>query len=278
LRLVDVRHLGRERVIGAYLVDGCLVDPGPASSLDGLLAGLGDERPERLLLTHIHLDHAGAAGSLVRRWPDLDVWVHERGAPHLAAPDKLVASATRLYGDDMQRLWGEIAPVPRANLRVLRGGEEDGPWRVAYTPGHASHHVAYLHRPTATVFAGDVAGVRIPPEGVVLAPTPPPDIDLAAWRASLDLVESWRPDRVAVTHFGAWEDVAEQLAACRAALDRMAAKAAATDGDAFARWLRAEIEAQVAPDTAAVYAQAMPYETLHPGLARALRRVSSTPG
>ncbi|HEV3001724.1 MAG TPA: MBL fold metallo-hydrolase, partial [Solirubrobacteraceae bacterium] len=212
------------------------------------------------------------------RWPDLEVWVHERGAPHLADPSKLVASATRLYGDDMDRLWGEIVPVPRENLRVLTGREDAGPWRVAYTPGHASHHVAYLHRPTATIFAGDVAGVRIPPEGHVLAPTPPPDIDLTAWHASLDLLESWNADRVAVTHFGAWDDVPAQLGECRAALDRMAMQAAGTDARGFAEWIRAEIAAATSPATTETYAQAMPFETLHPGLERALRRVSSTPG
>jgi glyoxylase-like metal-dependent hydrolase (beta-lactamase superfamily II) len=279
LRLVDVRHLGMERVIAAYLVDGCLVDPGPGASLDGLLAGLGDERPERLLLTHIHLDHAGAAGSLVRRWPDLEVWVHEKGAPHLAAPEKLIASATRLYGDDMDRLWGEILPVPRENLRVLSSGEEEiGPWRVAYTPGHASHHVSYLHTPTATLFAGDVAGVRIPPEGLVFAPTPPPDIDFTAWHRSLDLLGSWEAERVAVTHFGVWEDVAVQLAECRTALDRMALKASELGEAAWIEWIRAEIAAGTDPSTAEVYAQAMPSDTLYPGLERALRRVSSTPG
>jgi glyoxylase-like metal-dependent hydrolase (beta-lactamase superfamily II) len=278
LRTIDVHHLGHERVIAAYLVDGCLIDPGPGSALDGLLAGLGDERPERLLLTHIHLDHAGAAGSLVKRWPDLEVWVHERGAPHVAAPEKLIASATRLYGDDMDRLWGEILPVPRENLRVLGGDEQVGAWRVAYTPGHASHHVSYLHEPTGTLFAGDVAGVRIPPEGHVLAPTPPPDIDLVAWHASLDALEAWGAQQVAVTHFGVWDDVAAQLAECRAALDRMALKASETDAAEFAEWIGAEIAAATTPETAAVYAQAMPHDTLHPGLERALRRVSSTPG
>ncbi|HEV2811888.1 MAG TPA: MBL fold metallo-hydrolase [Solirubrobacteraceae bacterium] len=278
MRTIDVRHLGQERVIAAYLVDGCLVDPGPASALDALVAGLGDERPDRLLLTHIHLDHAGAAGSLVRRWPDLEVWVHERGARHLAAPEKLIASATRLYGDDMHRLWGEIVPVPGENLRVLSGGEQIGAWRVAYTPGHASHHVSYLHEPSGTLFAGDVAGVRIPPEGHVLAPTPPPDIDLVAWHASLDALEAWGARQVAVTHFGVWDDVAAQLAACRAALDRMARRASETDAAEFAEWIGAEIAAATTPETAAVYAQAMPHDTLHPGLERALRRVSSTPG
>lgn len=278
MRLIDVKHLGMERVIGAWLVDGWLIDPGPAASLEGLLAGLGDERPERLLLTHIHLDHAGASGSLVRRWPDLEVWVHERGAPHLADPAKLVASATRLYGDDMDRLWGEIVPVPRENLRVLTGGERMGPWRVAYTPGHASHHVSFLHAPSATIFAGDVAGVRIPPEGQVMAPTPPPDIDIRAWHASLDLLDAWEADRVAVTHFGAWPYVAEHLEACRGALDQMAIKASETDEHGFIEWIRAEIETANDPGTAAVYTQAMPYNTLYPGLERALRRVGSTPG
>jgi glyoxylase-like metal-dependent hydrolase (beta-lactamase superfamily II) len=278
VRLIDVRHLGAERIIGAWLVDGCLVDPGPSSSLDGLLEGLADERPERLLLTHIHLDHAGAAGTLAQRWPDLEVWVHERGAPHLADPEKLVASATRLYGDDMDRLWGEILPVPRDRLRVLHGGERLGPWRVAYTPGHASHHVSYLHEPSGTLFAGDVAGVRIPPGGLVLAPTPPPDIDLRAWHESLELLGGWDAERVVATHFGAWDDVADQLAACGAALDRMASKAGETDAAQFAGWIRGQIEAAVDPATAAAYAQAMPAETLHPGLERARRRVSSTAG
>ena len=276
--LVDTHHLGMERVIAAYLLDGCLIDPGPSASLEGLLAGLGDERPDRLLLTHIHLDHAGAAGSLVQRWPDLEVWVHERGAPHLADPSKLIASATRLYGDDMDRLWGEILPVPRSNLRVLEDDSDLGDFHVAYTPGHASHHASFLHRPTATIYAGDVAGVRIPPEGHPLAPTPPPDIDLVAWHHSLDLLAGWNADRVAITHFGVWDDVADHLAGCRAALDSMAVKASELgDGDAFAEWIRADIEAAHSPETAEVYAQAMPYDTLYPGLERALRRVSSTP-
>ncbi|MDQ3741194.1 MAG: MBL fold metallo-hydrolase [Actinomycetota bacterium] len=272
-------HLGHDRVNAAYLIDGCLVDPGPSSSLEGLLAGLGDERPARLLLTHIHLDHAGAAGTLARRWPDVEVWVHEKGAPHLADPAKLVASATRLYGDDMDRLWGEILPVPRENLRVLPSGEERiGPWRIAYTPGHASHHVAYLHEPTGTLFAGDVAGVRIPPEGLVLAPTPPPDVDFSAWHASLELLRTWDAQRVAVTHFGVWDDVAPQLDECRAALDRMAVKATELEEGPWVEWLRAEIAAAAAPDTVEVYERAMPHDTLYPGLERALRRVGSTPG
>jgi glyoxylase-like metal-dependent hydrolase (beta-lactamase superfamily II) len=276
LRAVDVRHLGRERVIAAFVIDGCVVDCGPSSSIDGLFEGLGDEQPERLLLTHIHLDHAGGAGKLVERWPDLEVWVHERGAPHVADPSKLVASATRLYGDDMDRLWGDIVPVPERNLRVLRGGETIGDWRVEYTPGHASHHVSYLHEPTGTAFTGDTAGVRIPTSGVVLAPTPPPDIDLEAWPRSIDLIAGWRPERLAVTHFGAWEDVDEHLAALREMLERMASWARELgDRDAFSARLHEYIESRSDAETAAAYEQGMPADTLYPGLERALRRVSS---
>jgi glyoxylase-like metal-dependent hydrolase (beta-lactamase superfamily II) len=279
VRLVDVRHLGRERVIGAWLVDGCLIDPGPSASVDALLAGLGDERPERILLTHIHLDHAGATGRLVERWPDVEVWVHERGAPHVADPSKLVASATRIYGDDMDRLWGAIVPVPRDRLRVLgsEGEERIGAWRVAYTPGHASHHVSYLHEPSGTVFAGDTAGVRIG-DGPVLPPTPPPDIDLELWPASIDRLAAWDPDRLAVTHFGAFDDVERHLGDLRGALADAAAWARELDAGAFADRVRAHVVARTDPETAAAYEQAMPADTLHPGLERALRRVASSPG
>jgi len=279
MRLVDVRHLGRERVIGAYLVDGCVVDCGPASALPALLEGLGEERPSRLLLTHIHLDHAGAAGSLVRRWPDLEVWVHERGAPHLADPSKLLASAGRLYGEDMDRLWGEVVPVPRENLRVLGGGERIDGWTVEYTPGHASHHVAYLHAASGTAFVGDTGGVRIPPDGPALPPTPPPDIDPAAWRASIDVIAGWRPERLAVTHFGTWDDVDAHLAALREALDESVAWARELgDGARYAERLRAHIAERTDAGTAAAYEQGMPAEQQFAGLERALRRVPSSQG
>jgi len=162
-RAIDVMHLGRERVICAHEIDGLVIDPGPASCLDALLAGLGDTTPRALLLTHVHLDHAGASGVLVRRFPELVVYVHELGAPHLVDPSKLVASASRLYGDDMERMWGEVAPVPEANVRALSGGEVAAGFRVEYTPGHASHHVCYLHEETGEAYVGDMAGVRIPP-------------------------------------------------------------------------------------------------------------------
>jgi glyoxylase-like metal-dependent hydrolase (beta-lactamase superfamily II) len=265
-REIDVHHLGNPLVICCFELDGVIVDPGPESSHRTLLEAIEDP-PERILLTHIHFDHAGATGALVRRWPDVEVWVHERGAPHLVDPSRLTASATRLYGDDMNRLWGEIVAIPEANLRVLSGGETIGPWRVAYTPGHASHHVSYYHEPTATAFVGDVGGVRVE-GGPIIPPTPPPDIDIELWHASLDTVAAWEPERLAITHFGSYEDVREHLATMHEALDRWAALARETDQQSYAAAMVAEMEH--APDATAMQAflQAMPPDTLWPGLDR----------
>lgn len=199
-------HLGRPHVIGCWEIDGVLVDPGPESSLDTVLEAIGDERPRAVLLTHIHLDHAAATGALVRRWPQLEVYVHERGARHLIDPSKLLASAERLYGDKLNYLWGEILPVPEENVRPLQGGETVLGMEVAYTPGHASHHVCYLHGESGTAFVGDVAACRIPPSHLIVPPTPPPDIDIEVWEESLGTVAAWNPERLALTHFGAIED------------------------------------------------------------------------
>ena len=223
--MIDVKHQGRDRVIGSWLVDGLLIDPGPESAVETLLAGLGDERPRALLLTHIHFDHAGASGALVERWPDLPVYVHEKGAPHMADPDRLVVSARQIWGDDFDRLWGRVVPVPEQNLRVLEGGETVEGFDVEYVPGHAKHHVAYFHHDTGHAYVGDMAGVRIPPSDVTRAPTPPPDIDVEAWLDSVDRIEARNPTAVVLTHFGRVEDVAGQLGAVRAAL-RMQAQLA----------------------------------------------------
>jgi glyoxylase-like metal-dependent hydrolase (beta-lactamase superfamily II) len=272
LQLIDLLHLGRRRVIGTWRVGDVIIDPGPASCLPTLLAALGGEAPRALALTHIHLDHAGASGSLVRRFPDLEVWVHERGAPHMADPTKLIASAGRLYGEQMQRLWGEILPVPPDRLRVLTGGERVGGFQVAYTPGHASHHVSYLHQDSGQAFTGDVAGARIGDRGPVLAPTPPPDIDLEAWRASLDTIEAWRPTTLAPTHFGVHGDVEQHLTELRSCLERFEQRARTLDEREFAERLRADISANTDSDTAAVYEQAMPSDQTYAGLQRYLRR------
>jgi glyoxylase-like metal-dependent hydrolase (beta-lactamase superfamily II) len=270
--LIDLLHLGRQRVIGAWRVDDVIVDPGPASCLPVLLDALDGEAPRALALTHIHLDHAGASGSLVRRFPDLEVWVHERSAPHMVDPVKLIASAGRLYGERMQQLWGEILPVPPDRLRILSGGERVGGFEVAYTPGHASHHVSYLHQDSGQAFTGDVAGARIGDQRPVLAPTPPPDIDLEAWRASLEIIEAWRPTALAPTHFGVYRDVERHLMELRSCLERFEHRARTLDESQFAERLRADVSANVDLDTAAVYEQAMPPDQTYAGLRRYLRR------
>jgi glyoxylase-like metal-dependent hydrolase (beta-lactamase superfamily II) len=271
MRLIDVEHLGRPRVIGCWQVGEVLVDPGPESSVQRVIDALGGETPRALLLTHIHLDHAGAAGTLCRRWPDLEVYVHERGAPHLADPSRLLASAAQLYGDRMERLWGEVAPVPEHNLRPLAGGEEVFGLEVAYTPGHASHHVCYLHRESGRAFVGDVAAVRIPPSDYVIPPTPPPDIDLDAWESSLDAVAAWEPRSLGLTHFGEIENPAPHLELVRRRLREQADLAARTDSEEFAEHLEREAR-QRAGASAGALMQAVPPEQQWAGLDRWRRK------
>jgi glyoxylase-like metal-dependent hydrolase (beta-lactamase superfamily II) len=206
MRAIDTRHLGIEKVICCWEVDGVLVDPGPQSTEATLLAELDGTAPRAILLTHIHFDHAGASGALVRRWPDLPVYVHERGAPHMIDPSKLIASAGRLYAGDMERLWGEFLPVPADRIRVLKGEERvtagGRELQVAYTPGHASHHVSYFDPSSRVAFVGDTAGIRRGDGSYILPPTPPPDIDLDAWRTSENRIVAWDPDTLFLTHFG----------------------------------------------------------------------------
>jgi glyoxylase-like metal-dependent hydrolase (beta-lactamase superfamily II) len=220
-RVVDLRFLGRNGRIAAGLIQtpaGVLVvDPGPASCLPALLEGLaqqgiGTRDVCGLLLTHIHLDHGGAAGTIVRRHPHVKVYVHGRGAQHLLDPSRLLASATRLYGGQMERLWGEFAAVPAASLVTPADGEVldfgGAQFDVACTPGHASHHVCYYDRRSGVAYAGDTAGIRVGPSPYVLPPTPPPDIDVRAWQASIARVRAWEPSGVFVTHFGLYRDAA----------------------------------------------------------------------
>ncbi len=215
LDYVDLNFLGAPEIIAtAVLYDAsgvALIDPGPSTTLDNLKAslrrkgiGLGDVR--QILLTHIHLDHAGVTGTLVRENPAIEVFVHERGAPHMIDPSKLLASAGRLYGADMERLWGDFVPVPAGRVKSLKGEEHiiagGRDLHVAYTPGHASHHVSYFDTSSRVAFVGDTAGIRRGHGNYVMPPTPPPDIDLDAWRTSEDRILSWDPDTLFLTHFG----------------------------------------------------------------------------
>ena len=270
MRPIDCLHLGRERVICCWQLDDVLVDPGPSSCLETLLAALDGLRPRALLLTHIHLDHAGASGSLARMFGDLEVYVHERGARHMADPQRLLDSARRLYGDEMDILWGDFEAVPEERLRPLTGGEVlefgDRRFEVAYTPGHASHHVSYLHDGTA--FVGDVAGVRITPQTPPMPPTPPPDIDLELWHRSLELIAGWAPERLAMTHFGASDDVEWQLADVGARLDRVAELARDLDSERWIEAVRAELREASSPEVYESYMQATPTDQAYAGLRR----------
>jgi glyoxylase-like metal-dependent hydrolase (beta-lactamase superfamily II) len=271
--VIDTMHLGRPHVIGCWNVDGALVDPGPESSVQTLLDALGDEQPRAILLTHIHLDHAAATGALVRRWPGLEVYVHEVGAPHLIDPSRLLASAERLYGDDMERLWGEIVPVPEQNVRALAGGETVLGMKVAYTPGHASHHVSYLHEESGTAFTGDVAAVRIPGADLIVPPTPPPDIQIESWEESIGIIEGWRPQRLALTHFGAVEEPEEHLAIVRERLREEAELARAlSEADYEKRHRERVAEAASSEDAAAELLQSVPPEYQWRGLDRYWRK------
>lgn len=290
---IDLQFQGRSRAIATAVVHDAggvaLVDPGPASCLPVLAAGL-DERGIRmadvrdLLLTHIHLDHAGAAGTIVRAHPHVRVFVHARGAPHMADPTKLIASATRLYGDDMDRLWGRFDAVPAANLVVLNGGERiDAAGRVfevAYTPGHASHHVSYFDRSSGVAFVGDTGGVCVE-GGWVLPPTPPPDIDRDDWRVSVDQIEAWSPQTLFLTHFGPAPSVRPHLQALMENLELMAGwvrESLAEEGSdearasRFAARLGRELRLQMSEAQLESYPVAAPFEQLWLGLARYWRK------
>jgi glyoxylase-like metal-dependent hydrolase (beta-lactamase superfamily II) len=243
---LDLHFQQVPRIIATAVLHGpggvALIDPGPSSALPSLRrqlsdAGIAISDVTMLLLTHIHLDHAGASGTLVREQPDLQVFVHEAGAPHLANPEKLVASATRLWGDEMDTLWGEMLPVPPDRLNILTGGEQlrVGGRRldIEYTPGHASHHVSYFCAESGIAFVGDTAGVRLAPQEFVIPPTPPPDIDIELWHTSLAKIEAWRPDTLFLTHFGPSTSPTTHLAEFRASLEltaRLAKTALAREG------------------------------------------------
>jgi len=215
LDYIDLNFLRVPEIIATAILHSAsgvaLVDPGPSTTLDNLKGslerkGMSLRDVRQILLTHIHLDHAGGTGSLLRQNPGIEVFVHERGAPHMIDPSKLMASAGRLYGADMERLWGDFVPVPAERIRVLEGGERiiagGRELDVAYTPGHASHHVSFFDTSTRVAFCGDAAGIRRHGLGYIMPPTPPPDIDLESWRASVEGILAWDPDTLFLTHFG----------------------------------------------------------------------------
>lgn len=227
---IDLQFRGRREAIGVYVVDTdsgpALFDTGPTSTLPALEAGLADYGTslgelDHVLLSHVHLDHAGAVGTIVRDHPHLTVWVAEVGAPHLVDPSRLERSARRLFGEAFDALWGELVPVPETNVRIAAGSVLG--WEAFPTVGHASHHVSYASG--GTVLAGDAAGVRLPGSQYVLPAAPPPDVDVDAWHATVEAIRARRPKRLAVTHFGVYADVDAHLERLDHELDVWASRA-----------------------------------------------------
>jgi glyoxylase-like metal-dependent hydrolase (beta-lactamase superfamily II) len=294
ISFVDLNFRQAPRIIATAVLHGtggvAVIDPGPTSTLPTLRQDLGEagismSDVTAVLLTHIHLDHAGATGTLIRENPRLKVYVHERGAPHLVDPERLLASATRLYGDAMDRLWGEVRPVPREALVVLTGGEhlEAGgrELRVEYTPGHASHHVSYFNPDSGIAFIGDTVGIKRTANGYVLPPTPPPDIDLESWEVSLSRIDAWRPGTLFLTHFGPSAPVGLHITAFRENLafvaDLVRASLRRDENDEareawFAEQVRLELRRRLGETDAYAYEVAGRFDLNWRGLARYLRK------
>src|SRR5215216_488508 len=226
IEIIDLDFMDREQVIASFLLlseDGtsaALVESGPTTCLERLKAGLEDhgvshEDVRQVFLTHIHLDHAGASGHLSELLPNATFYVHEVGYPHLVDPSKLVKSATRIYGERMEELWGEAYPVPEDRIVILKDGEETetaGGVLVAHdTPGHAYHHLAYLEPDSGALLTGDVAGIRLPGQAYIRPPTPPPEIDIEAWVQSINYIRQIGPSSLWPTHYGSYEDVERHL-------------------------------------------------------------------
>jgi glyoxylase-like metal-dependent hydrolase (beta-lactamase superfamily II) len=294
LSWIDLKFRGSSSVIGTAVVSDAgtvaLIDPGPTSCLDTLELGLNAQGMRfsdvsQILLTHVHLDHAGATGTLVRRYPRLKVFVHERGAPHLIDPSRLLESATRLYGDQMESLWGEVAAVPASRIVALSATGErietaGRRFDIAYTPGHAAHHVSFFDPSSGVAFVGDAAGIRIH-GSYVRPPTPPPDIDVELWKQTADRIEAWGPQTMFLTHFGPSGDVRNHLQSLVENLTsaaewvRRSLLGPGTDDEKagrYADYLASELNRHLSEDQIPPHRVGAPFEVSWQGLARYWRK------
>ena len=291
---LDDHWMGRPRSIGTALLESdghrAIVDPGPGSTLDTLRKELGArgvsvDDLDAILLTHIHLDHAGATGALVKENPRVAVYVHKLGAPHMIDPAKLLASAARLWPDNLGELFGEMLPVAESHLRILEGGESitlgSRKIEVAYTPGHASHHVSYFDSVDGVAFVGDTTGIRIEGHAYVMPATPPPDIDLRLWDSSFATILERQPKRLFLTHFGFSEDPAAHIAEFRERLHRwmettekilQTAKSDSEAMDSFMAAMRAEIGEHLPAEEVEQYVATAGLNLSFLGLARHARK------
>lgn len=266
--IIDTRFQEIERAIACHRFEDVLIDPGPESSLGHVIDALGDLVPRVLLLTHVHLDHAGGAGRLVERYPELQVYIHEDGVKHMVDPSRLIASATRIYGDQMDK-WGEVVPVPEANIHPLRDGDVVEGFKAIHTPGHSGHHMAFLHLQTEYALVGDLVGQTVHGFDLRLMSTPPPEVDVELWVASLERLAEHDPvpSTLGLTHFGRVPDVLDQLMAAKQELLRIAELARSGDEEGFLRDVEARLES-VPPDIAEALVGALPIEHNYAGLVR----------
>jgi glyoxylase-like metal-dependent hydrolase (beta-lactamase superfamily II) len=300
LTVLDDNWMGRPHTIGTALLESdghrAIIDPGPGSTLETLrrqlqARGVGVADLDAILLTHIHMDHAGATGALLRENPRLAVYVHSKGAPHMVDPTKLMASALRLWPNDLHTLFGEMLPVPAATLRILEGGETitlgSRRFEVVYTPGHASHHVSYFDQQEGIAFVGDTTGVRIEGHPYVMPATPPPDIDLEIWETSFAAIMERKPARLFLTHYGFSENPTEHILLFRERLHKWAAAAdkvirsSASDSDAMDSFMtvtRAEIAQYLPLEEVEHYVFSAGLNLSFLGLARYLRKRVSAAG
>ncbi len=291
IETIDLNFLKTEHIIASFLLlgerDAAIVETGPTSCLEYLKGGLEDhgvayEDVRQVFLTHIHLDHAGASGYVAELLPNATFYVHEVGYPHLVDPSKLLTSATRIYGERMDELWGETRSLPEDRIEILRGGEEreaaGGVLAAHYTPGHAYHHLAYLEPDTGALFTGDVAGIRLPGQSYVRPPTPPPEIDMEAWVRSLEGIRQLAPRSLCPTHFGRFDDVERHLSELEQRLQDwlLFVEGRMDEGatrDEIADELRVKGDAEMlaegaSPEESELYDRAGDYPTLTDGIMR----------
>jgi glyoxylase-like metal-dependent hydrolase (beta-lactamase superfamily II) len=266
--IIDTRFQGIERSIACHRYENVLIDPGPESSIEHVLDALGDRVPTTVLLTHVHLDHAGGTGRLVEKFPELQVYIHEVGLPHMVDPTRLIASATRIYGDDMNK-WGEIIPVPAANIHAIADGDVVEGFEAIHTPGHSGHHMAYFHQETEYAIVGDLVGQTIHGFDLRVVSTPPPEVDIEAWLASLDKLAEHDPvpSTLGLTHFGRVPDVLDSIFAAKQELRRLAELARNGSVEDFMLDFEKKLES-VPPDVAESLVGALPVDHNYAGLER----------
>jgi glyoxylase-like metal-dependent hydrolase (beta-lactamase superfamily II) len=265
--IIDTRYMEIDRAIACHRWGDVLIDPGPAASIDNVIEALGDVVPNTVLLTHVHLDHAGGTGQLVERFPELQVYVHADGAKHLVDPTRLVASTSRVFGDATER-WGETLPIPADRVHALADGDVVEGFVAIHTPGHSAHHLAFFHQETEMALVGDLAGQAIPPHEYTMVSTPPPEVDVELWIESIDKVAERYPSTLGLTHFGRVTDVAGQLERAKSQLRRCADVAKDGSEEDYVRYIEQGLETVPADIAESLFDALPPLDQNYAGLAR----------